>query len=61
MAIEYRDLLKKYMRIILASEGIDYLDHIDDPFTNSKTEFSPEEITELEKISKEACAEEFGP
>ena len=57
MPIDYKDLLKKYMFVIITHEGMDYIhggvesqiigiDHF--------VQFSEEEVEELKRISEEA-------
>jgi hypothetical protein len=49
----FRKLLKKYMAHVTQVEGIDYLDHIGDPWEQSNIPFTEEELVELKKISQE--------
>jgi hypothetical protein len=45
MSIDYRELLKKYMRFVVASEG--------HSFAHQTKEMSDEEYAELERIESE--------
>ena len=49
--MDYRELLKKYITLIIENEGIDYIDRINDGCDNIV--FTEEEKTELEKIAEE--------
>jgi len=53
--IDYRDLLKRYMKLIIDHESIDYLRYIrGGSLVAHKTfDFSDEDIEELKQISKE--------
>ena len=57
MAIDYRDLLKKYMFVIITHESIDYI-HGGVEFQtigiDNFVQFSEEEVEELKRISEEA-------
>ena len=56
MAIDYRDLLKKYMFVITTHEGIDYIHGgVEFPTIGIDylVQFSEEEVEELKQISKE--------
>ena len=46
--MDYRALLKKYMRLVIDREGLDFL-----AFVHSR--FSSEELEQLKAISKEIC------
>ena len=49
--MDYRELLKRYMRLVMDSEGSDFLLHSGD---YGNIELTDDELTELEKISQEA-------
>lgn len=44
--MDYRDMLKRYMDGVLAQEGFDFL-------CGMRSDFSPEEFAELERIREE--------
>jgi hypothetical protein len=48
--MNYRDLLKKYMQVIIDSESISY---VEQRSPHSKIEFTPEELAELLQIESE--------
>lgn len=50
--MDYKKLLEKYMRLVRQCEGIDFLDHIDDPFKSNDVQFDAAERAELERMSK---------
>jgi hypothetical protein len=47
--MDYRGMLKKYMRMVSHAEGVTFL---------YKYDWSPEEWVEMEKIEQEVCHEE---
>jgi len=49
--MDYRELLKKYMRHVVQSEGIDFTDRLHE-FSDS-VQFNEEEAAELKAISEE--------
>lgn len=53
--IDYRELLKKYMRHVVESEGIDFVDHINQ--YSDSVKFSNKEEAELRKIAQEKLDE----
>lgn len=53
MTIHYRELLKKYMRVVVDAEGVTFLMGIDDPDVDAGRSFTMEEIDELEAIARE--------
>ena len=57
--INYKELLKKYMMLVVDAESIDYVGCIGDPITTKLVNdaFSQEEISVLETISKEVHEE----
>jgi hypothetical protein len=58
-AIEYRDLLKRYMRIVLANESVSFLDSYDDGSAAHTPvgQITAEELAELRRIESEAWAD----
>ncbi len=54
--IDYRELLKKYMRHIKEEEGITFLNSLNTGPNNSWSDdvlFTPQEVEELRKVEKE--------
>jgi len=51
--IDYRDLLKKYMSVIMYQEGIDYVSYAAMPAVGDEIHCSDEDIKKLKEISKE--------
>jgi len=51
MAVDYRELLKKYMAIVGEAEGVDFLSHAEEKVGPYR--LSDEEIVVLEAISAE--------
>lgn len=50
--IDYKELLIKYIKHVEMCEGINFISDIGDPWTNSEIEFTEEEVSELNKLSK---------
>lgn len=50
--MDYRELLKKYIQLVVAAEGVDFISH--NGLYSSYPRFTREEIEELKKLSKES-------
>lgn len=51
--IDYRELLKKYMRIVRGAEGITFVDSVGDPDIDEFCEITSAEVVELQAIEQE--------
>jgi mannitol/fructose-specific phosphotransferase system IIA component len=59
--VDYRDLLKRYMRVILDREGVDFLDG-QAMYVSAGIAFSDEEWAELLRLAADARVEsDIGP
>jgi len=54
--IDYQDLLKRYIHLVLSQESFDYIDYAF--FDGTYPIFTPEEINELEDLSDEPATVE---
>ena len=59
--MDYRRLLKKYMRLIISEEGIAYLDRLSTDYVKAGMAWSQAEIEELHKIADETDKEQRWP
>lgn len=54
--MDYEQLLKKYMKLVIECEGFDFLVHASEEATGqTDVAFTRAEIKRLERISKEVC------
>lgn len=49
--MDYKELLVKYMSLVIGRESVDYINHANDGYV-SKAELSDHEIEELKNLSK---------
>ena len=47
---DYKELLYKYMELIIAEEGISYIERANDPFNRNSLRFNQEELEDLKAI-----------
>lgn len=57
MAVDYQVLLGKYMTLVRQVEGTDFVDHVNDSFSMNDVRFTPEEATELTRISAQITSD----
>jgi hypothetical protein len=54
--MNHRDLLKKYMRLIIAEEGVTYLEYYP-PISDRDIAITPDEMSELKALEAEVRKE----
>lgn len=51
--MDYRDLLVKYMALVIQEEGISYLNHVEFPWGINPVKFTEQEMSLLRQIERE--------
>tara|TARA_R110000782_G_scaffold249769_1_gene336998 strand:+ start:490 stop:666 length:177 start_codon:yes stop_codon:yes gene_type:complete len=51
--MDYKELLKKYIQLIISEESVNYLSNCNSSWGSDAPEFTEDEIKELKSIAKE--------